>query len=203
MSISEPFIRRPVATSLLMAGVVLLGILGYKLLPISALPTVDFPTIEVTTFYPGASADVMVSSITTPLERQFGQISGLASTNSTSSYGTSTTTLQFVLDRPIDDAPDPGLGPGAENAAQVLGGHAAARWATRQCGARHDSGAAVGVGRQQGRRFLRAELGLHIGHRQFDVHVFAQVPGHDLAEGERVEWGPVVGRIAEDGEFER
>ena len=104
MSISEPFIRRPVATSLMMAGVILLGILGYELLPISALPTVDFPTIEVATFYPGASADVMVSSITTPLERQFGQISGLASMNSTSSFGTSTITLQFVLDRPIDVA---------------------------------------------------------------------------------------------------
>jgi hydrophobe/amphiphile efflux-1 (HAE1) family protein len=104
MSISEPFIRRPVATSLMMAGVILLGVLGYKLLPTSALPTVDFPTIEVTTFYPGASADVMVSSITTPLERQFGQISGLASMNSTSSFGTSTITLQFVLDRPIDVA---------------------------------------------------------------------------------------------------
>jgi hydrophobe/amphiphile efflux-1 (HAE1) family protein len=104
VSISEPFIRRPVATSLMMAGVILLGVLGYKLLPISALPTVDFPTIEVSTFYPGASADVMVSSITTPLERQFGQISGLASMNSTSSFGTSTITLQFVLDRPIDVA---------------------------------------------------------------------------------------------------
>ena len=104
MSISEPFIRRPVATSLMMAGVILLGALGYKLLPISALPTVDFPTIEVTTFYPGASADVMVSAITTPLERQFGQIAGLASMNSTSSFGTSTITLQFVLDRSIDVA---------------------------------------------------------------------------------------------------
>jgi hydrophobe/amphiphile efflux-1 (HAE1) family protein len=104
VSISEPFIRRPVATSLMMAGVILLGVLGYKLLPISALPTVDFPTIEVTTFYPGASADVMVSAITTPLERQFGQISGLASMNSTSSFGVSTITLQFVLDRPIDVA---------------------------------------------------------------------------------------------------
>jgi hydrophobe/amphiphile efflux-1 (HAE1) family protein len=104
VSISEPFIRRPVATSLMMAGVILLGALGYKLLPISALPTVDFPTIEVTTFYPGASAEVMVSSITTPLERQFGQIAGLASMNSTSSFGTSTITLQFVLDRPIDVA---------------------------------------------------------------------------------------------------
>ncbi len=104
MNISEPFIRRPVATSLLMAGVILLGVLGYKLLPISALPTVDFPTIEVTTYYPGASADVMVSAVTTPLERQFGQISGLASMNSTSSFGVSTITLQFVLDRPIDVA---------------------------------------------------------------------------------------------------
>ena len=104
MSISEPFIRRPVATSLMMAGVILLGALGYKLLPISALPTVDFPTIEVTTYYPGASADVMVSSVTTPLERQFGQIAGLASMNSTSSFGVSTITLQFVLDRPIDVA---------------------------------------------------------------------------------------------------
>jgi hydrophobe/amphiphile efflux-1 (HAE1) family protein len=104
VSISEPFIRRPVATSLMMAGVILLGALGYKLLPISALPTVDFPTIEVTTYYPGASADVMVSSITTPLERQFGQIAGLASMNSTSSFGVSTITLQFVLDRPIDVA---------------------------------------------------------------------------------------------------
>ncbi len=87
-----------------MIGVILLGLLGYKLLPISALPTVDFPTIQVTTLYPGASADVMVSSITTPLERQFGQISGLSSMNSTSSFGTSTITLQFVLDRPIDVA---------------------------------------------------------------------------------------------------
>ncbi len=104
MSISEPFIRRPVATSLLMVGVILLGLLGYNCLPISALPTVDFPTIQVTTLYPGASADVMVSSITTPLERQFGQISGLASMNSTSSFGTSTITLQFVLDRDIDVA---------------------------------------------------------------------------------------------------
>ena len=104
MSVSEPFIRRPVATSLMMAGVILLGVLGYKLLPISALPTVDFPTIEVTTYYPGASADVMVSSITTPLERQFGQISGLSSMNSTSSFGVSIITLQFVLDRPIDVA---------------------------------------------------------------------------------------------------
>ncbi|MHA3775567.1 multidrug efflux RND transporter permease subunit [Verrucomicrobiota bacterium sgz303538] len=104
MNISEPFIRRPVATSLLMVGVILLGFLGYKLLPISALPAVDFPTIQVTTQYPGASAEVMTSSVTTPLERQFGQISGLASMNSVSSFGVSTVTLQFNLDRDIDVA---------------------------------------------------------------------------------------------------
>ncbi len=104
MNISEPFIRRPIATSLLMIGVILLGILGYQLLPISALPAVDFPTIQVTTQYPGASAEVMTSSITTPLERQFGQISGLASMNSVSAFGVSTITLQFNLDRDIDVA---------------------------------------------------------------------------------------------------
>src|ERR1043166_5279225 len=86
----------------MMAGVILLGALAYKLLPISALPTVDFPTIEVTTYYPGANADVMGSSTPTPLDRPSGQIAGLASMNSTSSFGVSTITLQFVLDRPID-----------------------------------------------------------------------------------------------------
>ena len=104
MNISEPFIHRPVATSLLMAGVVLMGTLGYFLLPISALPPVDFPTIQVTAQYPGASPDVMASSVTTPLERQFGQISGLALMTSESSFGNSTITLQFNLDRDIDAA---------------------------------------------------------------------------------------------------
>ena len=104
MNISEIFIRRPIATSLLMAGVVLLGLLGYVLLPISALPNVDFPTIQVTTQLPGAAPDVMVSSVTTPLEQQFGQISGLSSMNSVSSFGVSTITLQFSLDRSIDSA---------------------------------------------------------------------------------------------------
>src|ERR1019366_10303513 len=78
VNVSEPFIHRPVATSLLMVGVVLMGLLGYYLLPISALPPVDFPTIQVVAQYPGASPDVMASSVTTPLERQFGQISGLS-----------------------------------------------------------------------------------------------------------------------------
>ena len=104
MNISEPFIHRPVATSLLMAGVIIMGMLGYSLLPISALPAVDFPTIQVSAQYPGASPEVMASSVTTPLERQFGQISGLAMMNSSSSFGTSVITLQFNLDRDIDAA---------------------------------------------------------------------------------------------------
>src|SRR5579859_5277370 len=104
MNISEPFIRRPIATSLLMVGVIIMGMLGYYLLPISALPPVDFPTIQVTAQYPGASPDVMASSVTTPLERNFGQISGLASMTSVSSFGNTAITLQFVLDRDIDGA---------------------------------------------------------------------------------------------------
>ena len=104
MNISEPFIRRPIATSLLMAGVVLMGLLGYFLLPVSALPPVDFPTIQVIGQYPGASPEVMASSVTTPLERQFGQISGLAMMTSISSFGNSSITLQFNLDRDIDAA---------------------------------------------------------------------------------------------------
>ncbi|MBV8968691.1 MAG: efflux RND transporter permease subunit, partial [Verrucomicrobia bacterium] len=104
MSISEPFIRRPIATFLLMAGVIMLGILGYTLLPISSLPTVDFPTIQVVTRYPGASPEVMASAVTTPLESQFDQISGLTSMASTSSLGVSTITLQFDLNRDIDVA---------------------------------------------------------------------------------------------------
>src|SRR5499427_8822186 len=104
MNVSELFIRRPVATSLLMVGVIMMGSLGYLLLPISALPPVDFPTIQVTAQYPGAGPDVMASSVTTPLERQFGQISGLALMTSISSFGNSSITLQFNLDRDIDAA---------------------------------------------------------------------------------------------------
>ena len=104
VNISEPFIHRPIATSLLMAGVILMGLLGYVLLPISALPPVDFPTIEVTAQYPGASPDVMTSSVTTPLERQFGEISGLSQMTSISSFGNANITLQFNLDRDIDAA---------------------------------------------------------------------------------------------------
>src|ERR1700753_3760100 len=104
MNISEPFIHRPIATSLLMAGVIIMGMLGYFLLPISALPPVDFCTIQVTAQYPGAGPDVMASSVTTPLETQFGEISGLQQMTSISSFGTANITLQFVLDRNIDAA---------------------------------------------------------------------------------------------------
>src|SRR6202012_1986105 len=104
VNISELFIRRPIATALLMVGVVLMGLLGYVLLPISALPAVAFPTIQVVAQYPGASPDVRVSSVTTPLERQFGEISGLNQMTSITAFGTPSITLQFVLERNIDAA---------------------------------------------------------------------------------------------------
>jgi multidrug efflux pump len=104
MNISKPFILRPVATSLLMAGVLLAGAVAYKQLPVSALPQVEYPTIQVVTFYPGASPDVMSSSVTAPLERQFGQVPGLKQMTSTSSFGCSVITLQFSLDLSIDIA---------------------------------------------------------------------------------------------------
>jgi len=104
MNISRPFILRPVATSLLMAGVLLAGAVAYRQLPVSALPQVDYPTIQVVTFYPGASPDVMSSSVTAPLERQFGQVPGLKQMTSTSSFGCSVITLQFSLELSIDIA---------------------------------------------------------------------------------------------------
>src|SRR5881296_4348809 len=104
MSPSRPFILRPVATSLLMAAILIAGALGFKLLPVSALPQVDYPTIQVVTFYPGASPEVMASAVTAPLERQFGQVPGLNQMTSTSSDGSSVITLQFSLDLNIDVA---------------------------------------------------------------------------------------------------
>jgi multidrug efflux pump len=104
MNPSRQFILRPVATSLLMAGILLAGAVAYRQLPVSALPQVDYPTIQVLTFYPGASPTVMASSVTTPLERQFGQVPGLNQMTSTSSFGASLITLQFVLDLNIDVA---------------------------------------------------------------------------------------------------
>ena len=104
MSPSRQFILRPVATSLFMAAIVLVGLVAYKQLPVSALPEVDYPTIQVVTFYPGASPDVMASSITAPLERQFGQVPGLNEMTSISSQGSSIITLQFMLELNIDVA---------------------------------------------------------------------------------------------------
>ncbi|HEX5318283.1 MAG TPA: efflux RND transporter permease subunit, partial [Stellaceae bacterium] len=104
MNPSRPFILRPVATSLLMAAIMLVGIIAYRFLPLSALPEVDYPTIQVTTLYPGASPDVMTSSITAPLEVQLGQMPGLNQMASASSAGSSVITLQFSLDLSLDVA---------------------------------------------------------------------------------------------------
>src|SRR5205085_8589924 len=100
----RPFIVRPVATSLLMLALLLVGVVAYRQLPVSALPQVDYPTIQVVTFYPGANPDVMGSSVTAPLERQFGQLPGLTQMTSTSSDGSSLIVLQFALDLNIDVA---------------------------------------------------------------------------------------------------
>ncbi|MCX7513178.1 efflux RND transporter permease subunit [Frateuria hangzhouensis] len=104
MGFSTLFIRRPIATSLLMVAVLLLGVLGYRQLPVSALPEIDAPSLVVTTQYPGASATTMAALVTTPLERQLGQISGLSMMSSDSSAGLSTIILQFNMDRDIDIA---------------------------------------------------------------------------------------------------
>ena len=104
MSPSRIFILRPVATTLLMAAILIVGIVAYRFLPLSALPEVDYPTIQVQTFYPGASPDVMTSSVTAPLERQLGQMPGLKQMSSTSSAGASVITLQFARDLSLDVA---------------------------------------------------------------------------------------------------
>ncbi len=104
MNISRLFIMRPVATTLLMVAILLAGAVAYRQLPVSALPQVDYPTIQVRTFYPGASPDVMASSVTAPLERQFGQMPGLTQMTSASSGGSSVITLQFSLDLSLDVA---------------------------------------------------------------------------------------------------
>src|SRR5450830_1041761 len=104
MNPSRPFILRPVATTLLMIAIMLTGFLAWRLLPVSALPEVDYPTIQVVTLYPGASPDVITSSVTAPLERQFGQMPGLSQMSSSSSGGASVITLQFSLDLTLDVA---------------------------------------------------------------------------------------------------
>ena len=104
MNPSQTFILRPVATSLLMAAILLAGCFAYRFLPLSALPEVDYPTIQVQTFYPGASPEVMTSSVTAPLERQLGEMPGLNQMTSASSAGASVITLQFDLNLSLDVA---------------------------------------------------------------------------------------------------
>src|ERR1700726_47823 len=103
-SISSPFIRFPVGTSLLMAGILFVGVVAYPLLPVAPLPLVDFPTIQVSASLPGGSPETMASSVAQPLERQFAQIPGIAQMTSTSSLGSTAITLQFELNRSIDGA---------------------------------------------------------------------------------------------------
>ncbi|KTD38514.1 multidrug efflux system, subunit B [Legionella nautarum] len=104
MNISAPFIQRSIATSLLMLAIVLVGVLAFKLLPVSALPEIEYPTIQVSTFYPGASPDVVASTVTAPLEKQFGQMPGLVLMTSSSSTGSSLIRLQFTLMMDLDVA---------------------------------------------------------------------------------------------------
>src|SRR5271163_1445998 len=104
MNLSRPFIRRPVGTTLLTIGIALAGAIAYRVLPVSALPQVDFPTISVGATLPGASADIVASSIATPLERQFAHIAGVTEMTSTSSLGNTAVTLQFDLSRDINGA---------------------------------------------------------------------------------------------------
>src|SRR5919198_3476852 len=104
MNITEIFIRRPVMTTLVMLGIVLFGVAGYRALPVSDLPNVDFPTLQVYANLPGASPETMAASVATPLERQFTTIPGLDSMTSTSGQGVTQITLQFALERNIDGA---------------------------------------------------------------------------------------------------
>src|SRR5438270_11327344 len=104
MSLSSPFIRRPVGTSLLTAGLALAGIIAYRLLPVAPLPEVEFPTISVQAGLPGASPETMASAVATPLERQFGRIAGVTEMTSSSGTGSTNVVLQFDLSRNIDSA---------------------------------------------------------------------------------------------------
>ena len=100
--ISEPFIRRPIGTSLLMIALMLVGIIAFRSLPVSALPRIDFPTVSVSAQLPGADPETMASSVAAPLERRFGQIAGVSELTSVSGLGTSSITIQFALDRNVD-----------------------------------------------------------------------------------------------------
>src|SRR6187455_3036728 len=102
MNLSEPFVRRPVMTVLIMAGILIFGLAAYRLLPVSTLPNVDFPTIQVSAQLPGASPETMASAVATPLEKQFSTISGIDQMTSISGQGITQITIQFNLDRDID-----------------------------------------------------------------------------------------------------
>jgi HAE1 family hydrophobic/amphiphilic exporter-1 len=104
VNVCEPFVRRPVATVLIMLAIVLFGIVGYRQLPVAPLPNVDFPTIQVTAQLPGASPETMAASVATPLEKQFSTIAGLQTMNSVSNIGQTQITLQFDLSRGLDGA---------------------------------------------------------------------------------------------------
>src|SRR6266700_2666125 len=104
MNISEPFIRRPIATTLLMAAIAFVGIAAYPFLPVAPLPQVDFPTIQVSANWQGASAETMATSVASPLERQFAQIPGITQMTSQSALGATTVVIQFNLSRNIDSA---------------------------------------------------------------------------------------------------
>ncbi|HNO61636.1 MAG TPA: efflux RND transporter permease subunit, partial [Plasticicumulans sp.] len=104
MNLSEPFIRRPVATILLTLGLALAGLVAYRLLPVSALPQIDVPTIAVSASLPGASAETMAATVATPLERRLGRIAGVTEMTSSSSLGSTSVTLQFDLARDISSA---------------------------------------------------------------------------------------------------
>src|SRR5436305_1866853 len=104
MNITEVFIKRPVMTALVMIGIILFGIAGYRALPVSDLPNVDFPTIQVSANLPGASPETMASAVATPLERQFATVAGIDSITSSSGIGSTSVTIQFTLERSIDGA---------------------------------------------------------------------------------------------------
>jgi multidrug efflux pump len=104
MNLSTPFIHRPVATTLLTVAIALAGIIGFLVLPVAALPEIDYPTIAVSASLPGASPEIMASSVATPLERQFGRIAGITEMSSSSYLGSTSITLQFDLNRNIDGA---------------------------------------------------------------------------------------------------
>ena len=158
MSISEPFIRKPVATTLLTIALALAGVIAFRLLPVAPLPQVEFPTIQVQASLPGASPETMASSVATPLERQFGRIAGLTELTSTSYLGATSIVLQFDLNRNIDAA-----------ARDVQAAINAARRATAR-----ESAEQADLSKGQSRRRADPDSRAHLEHR---------APGTDVRRG--------------------